>query len=223
MKRPKAAALVALIAFPLLAFRFGGWAVITVDTLPAYLTTGVPTPLNFIVRQHGVTPLPGLHPTVVLTSGQTELSVAATPGRLAGQYASTITPPTAGDWTVRIISGFMNAENTLLPLRAVPAGGSAPRAIADADVGHQLFVAKGCVTCHMRGEVGSKMGPDLTSRRYASTAVSSFLADPESSALSKNTASNGVRMPNLNLSQREIGSLVAYLNSEAVLGSTVRR
>jgi mono/diheme cytochrome c family protein len=223
MKPTKAATLVALMMVPLLAFRFGGWAVITVDTLPAYLTAGAPTPLNFVVRQHGMTPLPGLHPTVVLTSGRTELTFAATPGRLAGQYSSTITPPAAGEWTVRIISGFMNVENTLLPLRAVPAGGAAPRLIADADVGHQLFVAKGCVTCHMRGETGGKMGPDLTIRRYAVAAVSSFLADPENSPLSRSGIPNGVRMPNLNLSQREIGTLVAYLNSEAVVGTASRR
>jgi hypothetical protein len=40
MKATKAAALVVLMMVPLLAFRFGGWAVITVDTLPAYLTAG---------------------------------------------------------------------------------------------------------------------------------------------------------------------------------------
>jgi cytochrome c2 len=222
MKAIKASALLALVLVPVLAFRFGGWAVITVDALPSYLVVGTPTPLGFVVRQHGVTPLGGLHPTVVMRSGRTEVSVAATPGRLPGQYTANVTPPAAGEWTVRIISGFMNAENTLLPLRAIPPGTPAPRALADADVGHQLFAAKGCVTCHMRGEDGGKMGPDLTVRRYATAAVSSFLADPESSPLSKSALPNGVRMPKLNLSEREIVSLVAYLNSETVVGA-VRR
>jgi mono/diheme cytochrome c family protein len=223
MRPIKTAAIVALMMVPLLAFRFGGWAVITVDSLPAYLVAGAPTPLSFVVRQHGVIPLAGLHPSVILTSGRTELTVAAVPGRLTGQYSSTITPPAPGNWTIRIISGFMNAENTLLPLRAVPAGAPAPRTLADADVGHLLFTAKGCVTCHMRGETGGNMGPDLTIRRYATAGVSSFLADPESSPLSKNTPSNGVRMPNLNLAPGEIRALVAYLNSEAVVGSSAGR
>ena len=218
MKTAKAGALVVLMMVPLLAFRFGGWAVITVDTLPAYLVAGSPTPLSFIVRQHGHTPLSGLHPQVVLTSGRTELTVPATAGRLPGQYTSTITPSATGDWTIKIVSGFMNAENTLLPLRAIPAGAQAPRALADAEVGHHLFAAKGCVTCHMRGEEGGKVGPDLTIRRYQVAAVSTFLADPESSPLAQNTPSNGVRMPNLNLSQAEIRALVSYLNSEAVVG-----
>ncbi len=223
MKPLKTAALGALLLVPLLAFRLGGWAVITVEALPSYIVAGTPTSLDFMIRQHGVTPLGGLRPTVHLTAGRTELTVTAKPGRLAGQYSSTITAPTPGEWTIRIVSGFMNAENTLLPLRAVAAGAPAPRILADADAGHHLFVAKGCVTCHMRGDVGGRMGPDLTVRRYAPAVVSSFLADPESSPLSKSIGQNYVRMPNLGLSSREIGSLVAYLNSESVVGSAVRR
>ena len=222
MKPMKATALVALTMVPLLAFRFGGWAVITIDALPSYLVAGTPTPLGFMVRQHGSTPLSMLRPTVVVTSGRAQFTASATPGRLPGQYVATVTPPTAGEWTIRIISGFMNAENTLLPLRAVPAGAPAPRTLADADVGHHLFVAKGCVTCHMRGEEGGTMGPDLTVRRYTPAVVSSFLADPESSPLSKSLGQNNVRMPNLGLSPREIGSLVAFLNSESLVGRTAR-
>ena len=222
MKPMKAATLGVALLVPLLAFRFGGWAVITVDALPSHLVAGTPTPLGFIVRQHGVTPLSMLHPTVIMTSGRSEITVPATPGRLPGQYAATLTAPTAGEWTIRIISGFMNAENTLLPISAVPVGTLAPRALADADIGHHLFVAKGCVTCHMRGEDGGKIGPDLTVRRYTPAVVSSFLVDPESSPLSRTGIPNGVRMPNLGLSPREIGLLVAYLNSESVVGRMVR-
>src|SRR3954462_8487123 len=126
MKPVKAAALVAMMMVPLLAFRFGGWAVITVDSLPAYLVAGSPTPIGFIVRQHGVTPLSMLHPTVTMTSGLSEATLPASPGRWPGQYAATVTPPGAGEWTIRIVSGFMNAENKLLPLRAVAAGAPAP-------------------------------------------------------------------------------------------------
>ena len=223
MKPIKTVALGALLLFPLVAFRFGGWAVITVDALRPYMVAGIPTTLDFMVRQHGVTPLGGLRPTVYLTSGRTELTVTAMPGRLAGQYSSTITAPAPGEWTIRIVSGFMNAENTLLPQRAISASSPVPRTLADADVGHHLFFAKGCVTCHMRGDVGGRMGPDLTVRRYAPAVLSSFLADPESSPLSKGGAQNYVRMPNLGLSPREIGRLVAYLNSESVVGSAVGR
>ena len=117
----------------------------------------------------------------------------------------------------------MNAENTLLPRHAIPAGSPPPRMLADADAGHHLFVAKGCVTCHIRGDEGGRMGPDLTGRRYAPASVASFLADPESSPLSKAGGQGNVRMPNLGLSPREIGLLVAYLNSESVVGSAMQR
>ena len=223
MKPMKTAALGALLLVPLTAFRFGGWAVITVDAMPAYMVAGVPTPLSFMVRQHGVSPLGGLRPTAHLTSGRTELTVIAMPGRLAGQYTATITPPAPGEWTIRIVSGFMNAENTLLPLHAIPAGAPAPRMLADADEGHHLFVAKGCVSCHIRGDEGRRIGPDLTGRRYPAEVVSSFLADPESSPLSKGGGPGNVRMPNLGLSPREIGLLVAYINSESVMGSAAQR
>ena len=223
MKPIRATALVALMIVPLVAFRFGGWAVITVDTLPTHLVAGTPTSLGFTVRQHGVRPLSMLHPTVVMKSGRAELTVPATPGRLPGQYTATVTPPAAGEWTIRIISGFMNAENTLLPLRTVPSGAPAPRVLADADVGHQLFFAKGCNTCHMRGDTGGKIGPDLTARRYATAAVATFLGDPESSPLAKTTGFGEIRMPNLNLSPVEIRALVAYLNSETVVGNVARR
>ena len=85
MKPIRATALVALIIVPLVAFRFGGWAVITVDMLPTHLVAGTPTSLGFTVRQHGVTPLSMLHPTVVMKSGRADLTVPATPGRLPGQ------------------------------------------------------------------------------------------------------------------------------------------
>ena len=44
MKPMKAAALISVLLVPLLAFRFGGWAVITVDAMPADMVVGVPTP-----------------------------------------------------------------------------------------------------------------------------------------------------------------------------------
>ena len=52
-----------LIAPALLAMR-GGWAVVTVEDLPDYAVAGRAIPLNFTVRQHGVTLLSGLKPTI---------------------------------------------------------------------------------------------------------------------------------------------------------------
>jgi mono/diheme cytochrome c family protein len=222
-KRPLTLALLGVLLIPVLAFRFGGWAVVSVDDLPEYLVAGKPVAVSFVVRQHGVTLLDRLKPTITLRSGATEMTIPAT-WTERGRYSAMITAPRAGDWTIKIHSDFMNVERTLLPLHAIAAGAPAPSALADADRGHQLFVAKDCVSCHTRGAEGTegyKFGPELTGKRYVADYVAKFLADPESSPLSRNTAMtpNSVRMPNLNLKEREIASLVAFLNSEGpVLG-----
>ncbi|MEO8621846.1 MAG: cytochrome c [bacterium] len=227
--QPLSLVLLGALLLPVLAFRFGGWAIVSVDDLPEYLVAGKPVAVSFMVRQHAVTLLDGLKPTITLKSGSTEMTIPASWANERGRYAATITAPHAGEWTIKIHSGFMNLERTLLPMHVVAAGAPAPRALADAERGHQLFVAKDCVSCHTRGGEGTagyKFGPDLTGKRYVADYVAKFLADPQSSPLSRNTAAtpNSVRMPNLNLKEREIASLVAFLNSEGpVLGSTTPR
>ena len=54
----------------------GGWAVITLNDFPDYAVAGKPLNLTFAVRQHGVTLLTGLHPTIraTTTSGPTAKS-----------------------------------------------------------------------------------------------------------------------------------------------------
>ena len=227
MKRPLAFALSGVLLIPILAFRFGGWVVVTVDDLPDHIVAGKPIALSFVVRQHGATPLDGLRPRVTLWSGLSKVTARATPSAAQGGYVATITAPRAGDWTTTIESGFGGSEITLLPLPAVAAGAPAPRAVGDAERGHALFLAKGCVTCHVRGSEGAggvKPGPDLTGKRYVAEYVATFLADPESSPLSRSTTPSGTRMPNLGLREREIASLVAFLNADrSVMGKAASR
>jgi len=65
----------------LIAAAIGGWAVITVEQLPDYVTAGQPVTLTFTVRQHGVTRLSGLKPSIEARSGDvtTTWSIATTP------------------------------------------------------------------------------------------------------------------------------------------------
>jgi mono/diheme cytochrome c family protein len=208
-----------VLLVPALAFAFGGWAVVTVDDLPDYLVAGKPTELSFVVRQHGMTPLSNLSPRVSMKSGDAEIIAEARPSGAAGHYVASLTPSRAADWSVRILSGFGPSENTLLPIRAIAAGAQPPSALADADRGHRLFFAKGCVTCHVRGSEGTegiKAGPELTGRKYPPDYVATFLADPEKSPLSRQPTAY-VKMPKLDLKAREIASLVAFLNSEGQL------
>lgn len=98
-------ALAALWVAPALA---GGWAVVTLDTLPAEIIAGEPLTIGFMVRQHGVTPLGGLNASVGLQqdgSSHVQLIPAVEEGE-SGHYTATLNFPTAGTWHWSINSGF---------------------------------------------------------------------------------------------------------------------
>lgn len=199
---------------PIVAFSFGGWAVITVDDLPDHVVAGRPVTVSFAVRQHGRLLMQDLSPRVTATGSGAAVNVAAKP--VAGdRYAASLTIPRAGNWTIAIESSFGNSDITLVPITAIEPG-TAPRALTDAERGMRLFVAKGCVTCHTLEETSAwrsaPVGPTLTGRRYVPNVLATFLADPERSPLARNTQSD-VRMPNLGLKEREIAALVAFINS----------
>src|SRR5882672_1635003 len=197
-----------LLAVPLLA-AYGGWAAITVEDLPDYGVVRQPLNLTFTVRQHGVTKLSNLEPRVEARAGGVTTAAAAQPGKAAGQYTARLVLPQAGEWTITIHSGFMGSRVTLVPLQVIEAGAQAPLALSAADRGRRLFVAKGCVTCHLHGDVSGSgvvaVGPDLTGRRLAPEYLQRFLADPA-------MIGSANRMPNLNLKQPEIAALIAFLN-----------
>ena len=213
------AALALVLAAPLAAAAFGGWAVVTLDDVPTHLVAGHRTPITFAVRQHGVRLIPQLKPSVELRSGSNITTVAATPTEREGYYEAIVVAPSPGTWTMTVQSGFGNSRTTLLPLTVLAPNEAPPRAVAESDRGHQLFYGKGCTTCHVRGSEGNTdftVGPQLTGRRYAAEVVGKFLDDPESSPLSKANVNQYARMPRLGLSAREISALVAFLNTSEV-------
>jgi mono/diheme cytochrome c family protein len=195
----------------------GGWAVVTVDDLPDYVVAGQPIKLSFVVRQHGMTPLDGLKPTVEAKLGSETALVAAQQGLGAqsGRYLATLNLPRAGDWTLTIQGGFGAQSTTILPLRAVAAG-ELPRALSDIERGRRLFIAKGCFTCHVNKEVTAarsmSAAPELTGRRYPAVYLAKFLANPDSNPLTQPPRNSWLKMPNLGLKDYEIASLVAMIN-----------
>lgn len=211
--------LLCLLVLPLIAAYAGGWAVITLDDLPAQLPTGQPVDLAFTVRQHGMTPVTDLHPVVTARSGDRDTRAAALPAGKPGRYAARLTVPRDGDWRITIDSDFGDSRVTLLPIRASAAtasngnGNGATHAAPPRERGRQLFVAKGCITCHVHGDIGDArslaVGPDLSERRFAADYLGMFLADP---SIRPPTGDN--RMPDLDLSQAEINALVAFINAE---------
>ncbi len=196
------------LLLPLLGLS-GGWASITVEDVPDYGVVRQPLDLTFTVRQHGVTKLSDLEPRVEARGAGTSAAAVAQRGTEAGQYTARLVLPEAGEWTITIHSGFGPSRLTLVPMQIIAANAQAPAALPAADRGRRLFVAKGCVTCHLHGDVKGSgvvaVGPELTSRRLAPEYLQRFLADPS-------MIGSANRMPNLNLKQTEIAALIAFLN-----------
>lgn len=200
-----------------IAAKAGGFAVVTVENPPDRLVAGQPVEMSFVVRQHGVTPMPNLNPRIEARSGLRVVEGRAWETPRRGVYRARITVPDARKWLITIHSGFLKSKGRLVPMRAVDA--SAPAApIANEERGRQLFAAKGCVTCHVHDSVTvggefASMELDLTDRRFPAQYLASFLANP---AIKKPT-NPSFPMPNFQLSQREIAALVAFINSERQL------
>ena len=92
---------------------------------------------------------------------------------------------------------------------------SSDPAVSQIEMGRQLFVAKGCITCHANNRVESassywtiEMGaPNLTNYSSAPEILFIRLKDPAA-------AKSDTKMPNLGLKETEIEALIAFINSE---------
>lgn len=84
---------------------------------------------------------------------------------------------------------------------------------AQVDFGRNLFVAKGCLTCHYHEETAKYLefridvGPNLTDFSAAPEYLRMRLKDPKS-------VKSDSKMPQLNLSETEIEALIAFVNSD---------
>jgi hypothetical protein len=222
-RRSLLSTLLFVVALPAFAFAAGGWAITTVETLPEYLVVGVPTEITFTVRQHGESPNSALAPVVEAKSGLTSIIAKATRAARPGEYVAEVSLPRTGDWKLTIMtsapkplsffpSPSMLGRSELLPIQAINAGTPAPAPASPVDRGKALFVAKGCVGCHVHGAVereSFKVGPELTRLGYTADHLSSLLRDPPPPRL------GGMRMPNLGLHPDEISALVAFLSPPA--------
>lgn len=86
---------------------------------------------------------------------------------------------------------------------------------ADPEMGQQLFLAKGCVVCHVNTRAianaetySVSFGPDLSTYQNDPEYLRQFLADPKGT---KTTS----QMPDLGLSGTEIDALIRFLNDQS--------
>ncbi|HEY0304334.1 MAG TPA: cytochrome c [Longimicrobiales bacterium] len=214
MSRKYGVAVVLAAALLSTAAYYGGWAVTTVENLPDQLVAGTPYNLTFSVKQHGVEPLDDLSPYVELKSGRNETVARAVRTNKSGFYTATLNVPTAGDWSATIQTSFGKSHIKLLPITAVAKGAQTAVNFSQPERGQRLFAAKGCVVCHQHTKVDGagmvEFGPDLTEKRFNAGYLRQFLADP---SIKPPTANK--RMPKLNLNEREITALVAFINGDA--------
>jgi hypothetical protein len=197
----------------------GGWAVVSVTELPEYFVAGQQYAIQFQIRQHGRNLLPGLEPRLVVSTserrlggligGKDEVSVPAT-SVSPGVYSATFTAPVADRVFITIRSGFGPSDLRLYP-QPVIARGTTRAAMAPAERGQVLFVAKGCNTCHANTDLAARpdnntiaAGPELGGRRLAAQYVIQKLKNPSQN------------MPDLGLTDSEAGAIAAFLSGERV-------
>ncbi|MBK7348955.1 MAG: cytochrome c [Gemmatimonadales bacterium] len=203
----------------------GGWAVVSVENPPEVLRAGATYRLEFTVRQHGVTLLEGLSPHVRVADAAARAAsggghrIAAEPTGSKGRYAATFTVPQGERVLLTVESGFgrgRRTELTLLPIRVVRAGESLAAAVP-AERGRQLFVAKGCASCHLNGDIeefgqaneSHAFGPELTGRALEAAYVRQRITNPASlPPIGEGT----LRMPRLDLAAADVDALVAFLS-----------
>jgi cytochrome c2 len=88
----------------------GGWAVITLDELPAQVVAAKPVTIGFVVRQHGLTPMAELTPQITATheeTGESFTTKAEAQGKV-GHYTAVLTLPQPGLWNWSIIAFTMD-------------------------------------------------------------------------------------------------------------------
>jgi hypothetical protein len=105
----------------------GGWATVELGEAPSGLVAGEPWRAELIVKQHGVTPMADLEPSVRIDNGAGVVrTFRARPTGKVGHYVAEVVYPSAGEWNTRFFDGFTNAVPHRLSPLTVAAEGAAP-------------------------------------------------------------------------------------------------
>lgn len=92
------------------AARAGGWANVTLDSLPSDVRAGQALTIGFMVRQHGQTPVSKIgdmtltpYLLAVHTESKDEIRANARQSGAVGHFEVAVTFPKAGAWTFKIV------------------------------------------------------------------------------------------------------------------------
>ena len=89
----------------------GGWATVGVTPPPDDIGPGQTWNAELKILQHGVTPLEGVEPTVMISNGSSEESFPATPTGEPGVYVAKVVFPSGGEWSYRVNDGFSQTHS----------------------------------------------------------------------------------------------------------------
>jgi len=87
--------------------------------------------------------------------------------------------------------------------------------VSQIELGRQLFLAKGCITCHYNSKAASSS--EYWTIEMGATNLSNFSASPEVIFMrlkDPSSVKSDTKMPNLDLTEVEIEALVAFINSK---------
>jgi hypothetical protein len=99
----------------------GGWATVGVSPPPDDMGPGQTWNAELKVLQHGVTPLEGVTPIVMISNGSSDKAFPARPTDEPGVYVAKVVFPTAGEWSYRVDDGF-SQTHSFAPVSIGPAG-----------------------------------------------------------------------------------------------------
>jgi hypothetical protein len=86
----------------------GGFATVGLSSLPTGVGPGESWDPEITIRQHGVTPLDGLTPTLTIRNASSGVSrdLTATPTGEPGVYRAHVVFPESGDWNISVATGW---------------------------------------------------------------------------------------------------------------------
>ena len=192
----------------------GGWGVTTLDGWPQTMVAGKTFTVTFVVRQHGNHVNTSVEPEFDFHNQATGkvLRVKAKLLSRLERFMAVITFPSAGEWEGEIIS----FPQQRLPNVMVTKVDKVIK-VDKVEQGKMLFVAKGCFMCHAHsnitrsgeysGAYGAGGAPTLTPNKWDAAYLRTWLKNPK--AVKPTT-----QMPNLELKDKEIESLVAFLTAK---------
>jgi hypothetical protein len=123
------AVLAGALALPAVAHA-GGWATVSLSSTPDGLPPDKPWVVDLEILQHGVTPLEGVEPTVILTKGATTRTFTAEPTGKPGVYLAQVTFPSGGEWNYKVNDGFSQTHG-FAPVQIGPDGAEGGFAMPD--------------------------------------------------------------------------------------------